>query len=180
MELLLVIVILAIIGGVVATAIVVSGRSTAQTSREFNESHDAQLTSAYLGADVQDAAAITSATCYPSLTNLLNFVYDDSASVASYYYGTADGETKLVRRFCDNGGNLIADVTLAHNLGSTAPVFVCKDSAGTVIACSPGSKPDSVKLTLTETDGYTYSLSASRRIYAGVGNPLIRPRFPCC
>src|SRR5438477_69022 len=81
------------------------------------------IASSCFGADVQNGASITSSTCCPSLTNLINLVYDD-ASVASYYYGTASGETKLVRRFCDAAGNLVADVTLVH-YGGTSPTLTC-------------------------------------------------------
>src|SRR5262245_32831881 len=90
-ELLLVIVILSIVGGVVATAIVVSGKSTAQTTAQYAESHDAQLASAYWAADVQNANRVSfTALCGggPGLANLVNFVSDDG-SIASYWYGSS-------------------------------------------------------------------------------------------
>jgi hypothetical protein len=173
---LLVIVVLGIVVGVLAQAIVVSAKSTASTTKRFNTSHDAQLASAYLAADVQNTQTLSSATCYPGTpsNNVINFAYTDS-SVASYYYGSVSGETALVRRFCDPGGNLTADVTLVHNLSTgTAPTKSCTSPTG----CAVGDQPDTVTLGITLSDGYSFNLSGSRRLNTASNPPPGTTGYP--
>ena len=125
-ELLVVISILGIIAGVFATALVVSGKSAAQTTQRLKESHDAQLASAYLATDVQSAQSVTGETSNAAFTcppttpltgqqNLLNFNYDGDKSIASWYYGTSGDEKQVTRTFCTSGGALQSEAPIVHS-----------------------------------------------------------------
>jgi prepilin-type N-terminal cleavage/methylation domain-containing protein len=174
-ELLVAITILGIISGALAIAFVVTGRSSSDTTQRFKESHDAQIASAYLATDVQSAKQITSATCGApgGLAPLVNFSYDGGSSIASYLYGSDGAEQQLRRRFCDAGGGVLNDVVLVHFAGAS-PTASCDGAA-----CNPGTapKPNKVKFTVNEhnsvkgSDDYTYSLTGTRRSYAGAGDP---------
>ncbi len=183
-ELLVVIAIMGIVTGALATAIVVSGRTSTATAQRYDESHDVQLAASYLAADVQSAVEVSASHwCYPdSLAQLASFRYDLGSSMASYYYGPpADdpgGQPRLVRRFCDDDGNLVADTPLVHYAGG-APVLTCPSAGDASVACNlaTDSHPKRVRIAISEKGGFQYALSGTRRAYAS-GQPPSAAAFP--
>ena len=183
-ELLVVISILGIVAGVLALALVVSGKSAAQTTSRLSQSHDAQIASAYLATDVQSSKQLTTATCPPSspLTgqvNLINFSYDGTTPSASYFYGASGDETQVVRTFCV-GGALQAEAPVVHFAGPQ-PTVTCPTTATPTAACDlNGSKPNKVKIAFVESgdDSYTFAVSGTRRQYALPGEPQAAGELP--
>ena len=170
-ELLIVIVILGIVAGAIATAFLVIGHSSKETTQRFNESHDAQIAAAYLANDVQSAQTITSTACGSGGTSVVGFRYED-ASIATYSYETASGEAQVTRRFCPSGGSPEPTVVLVH-YANGQPQVVCD-----VGNCADGSTPNVVKITIAEqTGGYQYSLSGARRSFL-TGGTLIPGGYP--
>lgn len=156
-ELLLSIVILGVVVAAVGSAIIVGFTTTSGTSQRLSESHDAQIASAYLAKDVQNAISITSATtasCGPGA--LITFSNDGTNPAIAYYYGTSGGETQLTRTACDGSGAQV----LAHFAGPGTPDVKCDG-----VACNPSvqRKPDIVKILVTESSGYSFSLVGARR-----------------
>jgi len=164
-ELLIGIAIAGVLIAVIGSAMVVGLKTTDATTQRLSESHDAQITSAYLANDVQSAASVSmspsASNCPASGTKLIGFNYSSSGNTwACYYYGTAGGETRVTRTF--NGGSA---TVVAHFASAGAPS----------VSCTPGvctSTPlDSVKIAFTESSGFTYSLLGSRRSFnIGGGN----------
>jgi len=164
-ELLIGIAIAGVLITVIGSAMVVGLKTTDATTQRLSESHDAQITSAYLANDVQSAASVsmspTAADCPGAGTTLIGFNYSSSGNTwACYYYGTAGGETRVTRTF--NAG---AATVVAHFASAGSPSVTCTPSPCT-------STPlDSVKIGFTESSGYTYSLLGSRRAFnIGGGN----------
>lgn len=194
-EVLISIAMLGIVAAVIAQAIVVSAENSRQTPQRLNESHDAQLASAYLATDVQSAQKITdsSQTCSPSspLTgqqDLVNFSYDGvdgGLSMASYYYGTTGGQSVVVRTFCGSDGSLQNQATIVHFAGPV-PTVTCPTSGNPAAACDPVivPKPNRVKISFTDhnnvlgTNDYTFDVSGARRGYAGAGSPAQPGELP--
>ncbi len=172
--------ILGIVTSALAMALVVSGRSSTETTQRFNESHDVQIAASYLATDVQSAVEVsTTAWCYPDTSaQLASFRYDLGASMASYYYGTVDGQARLVRRFCDRDGNLVADTPLVQYAGG-APVLTCPTAGNATVACdfTADSHPKRVRIAISENGGFQYALSGTRRVYAN-GSPASPAAFP--
>src|ERR1044072_2519198 len=164
-ELLIGIAIAGVLIAVIGSAMVVGLKTTDATTQRLSESHDAQITSAYLANDVQSAASVSmspsASNCPASGTKLIGFNYSSSGNTwACYYYGTAGGEPPGARPF--NGGSA---TVVAHFASAGAPS----------VSCTPGvctSTPlDSVKIAFTESSGFTYSLLGSRRSFnIGGGN----------
>lgn len=155
-EVLVGMVILSIIMVAIAAALIVGMQTTDSTTARLNESHDAQISSAYLANDVQSAANVSvvsgGASC-ASTTKLVDFTYAASAGgqTASYSCGPANGETQVTRSY---GGST---VILAHFAGIAKPTVTCTPS------CT--STPDRVAIAFTEASGYSYTLLGSRRTY---------------
>lgn len=162
-ELLVGIVILGMVLGAIANALIVGLTTTNDTSQRFSESHDAQIASAYLAKDVQSALSITNATT-PSCGSgaLIGFSLDGGKQV-SYYYGPGSGgETQVTRRSCDGSGAQV----LAHFAGSGTPEVTCD-----AVSCDPSArpKPNVVKISITEVSGYSFTLLGARRITTANG-----------
>ncbi len=171
-ELLVAIAILGIVVGVLASAFIVSARTTGATTQRFNESHDAQIASAYVANDVQSANSISTVAACGGGAPLLTFVYAPVESVtalASYFYIGADKQ--LIRRFCEDGVTSISDVILAHHVGS-APAMNCDEGP-----CVTDTQPFSVRFTITEevvppaTDPYVFTLVGTRRAFHADDEP---------
>src|SRR5439155_20027167 len=113
--------------------------STDQTTTRYQQSHDAQQTSAFLANDVQSTKQITAQQCGPiaGATNLLNLSYDGARQGASYYFLTAaNGQHQLVRVYCPASGTPQATVVLARFVGSASPTVTCDGTT-----CNPSTTP---------------------------------------
>ena len=151
-ELLVGMAIMVVIVGSVGSALIVGLKTTDGTMDRLNESHDAQISSAYLANDVQSAATVSVASggsnCGSS-TPLVDFAYADGR-VASYACGPSGSETQVTRTFDGE------TVVLAHFASSAQPAVTCSPS------CT--STPDRVEIAFTEASGYAYTLIGSRRL----------------
>lgn len=165
-ELMIAIAITGLIVSAIAGALIVSFATTGVTQARLAESHDVQITSAYLANDVQSAASVnlsSGGTCSGASTTLVTFNYEHGN--AEYACGTAaNGETQVTRRF---GGDT---VVLAHFAGAARPTVTCAPNAG----C--GGTVNSVTMAFSEASGYSYTLVGSRRGYSsgggtGTGSP---------
>ena len=157
--------ILGIVAAVIGQAFLVSAQTTQQTSQRFNESHDAQLASAYLANDVQSTVGLTPTSC-GGVASLVNFNYPGNTGIASYIYTAAGPSGQLTRRFCSADGVTIAnDSPLVDHAGSTTPPAVSCDGG----PCSTGTTPRSVKIVVhdynkvSQKDDFTYTLAGSVR-----------------
>jgi prepilin-type N-terminal cleavage/methylation domain-containing protein len=177
---------MAIVGlliGAIGSALFVVLRTTDVTNHRMAESHDVQITSAYLANDVQGAKtinkdpSITTCAVTGSMTTLVTFdIYDatdptgNTTLPAVYKCGTAaNGQTRVTRTFA--GGT---PIVIAHFAGTARPtVTVTYDPAHPTI-------PVSVTMTFTKasdcTLDCTYTLFGSRRSFnpsttGGVGSP---------
>ncbi len=163
-ELIIGMVLTSIIMGSIASAMIVSFRTSDVTQQRMAESHDAQISSAYLANDVQSAASVqidSGGDCSGASTTLITFRYEHGAAV--YSCGTSNGETQVTRAF---GGS---SVVLAHFAGVARPAVSCSpstDCTGTI---------NSATMAFIEASGYSYTLVGSRRGFSngggGGGNP---------
>jgi prepilin-type N-terminal cleavage/methylation domain-containing protein len=157
-ELIIGIVITSVIIGAIASALIVSFRTTNVTQQRMAESHDAQISSAYLANDVQSAGSVhlgPGGNCSGASTELITFAYASHPAV--YSCGTSNGEIQVTRTF--DGSSVI----LAHFAEAARPTVSCSPSAdctGTVA---------SVTIAFAEASGYTYTLLGSRRSYGESG-----------
>jgi hypothetical protein len=146
----------------IAGALVVSFTTTNVTQQRLAESHDVQVTSAYLANDVQSATGVnpsSGGSCSGASTTLVTFTYEHGDAV--YACGTAsNGETQVTRTFHSDS------VVLAHFAGSARPTVTCAPSCGGTV--------HSVTMVFNEASGYSYTLVGSRRGYssgsAGTGS----------
>ena len=163
-ELIIGMLILSIIIGSIASALIVTLGTTDATNRRMAENHDVQVTSAYLANDVQSAASVSvdpgSGNCSGAFTTLVTFTYSSAGSPqAVYECGTAsNGETQVTRTF-ESGSPLV----LAHFAGAARPsVDVTYDPAQPTV-------PVSVTMTFTKANDCAldciYTLFGSRRSY---------------
>lgn len=156
-ELLVGVVVVGLIMGSIAAALIVGLRTTDQTTERLNESHDVQISSAYLANDVQSAASVTVAgggTC-ASRTTIVTFTYADGR-VATYACGPDGGETRVTRTF-----DGVTEI-LAHFAGTAVPSITCSPSCGS-------GAPARVDITFTERSGLTFTLTGSRRTHGSEG-----------
>lgn len=157
-ELLIGIAIAGFLIAVIGSAMVVGLKTTDATTQRLSESHDAQVTSAYLANDVQSATAVnvsnasTPCSTAGTPTDLVSFSYQ-GGQTATYRCGTSGGQTKVTRSF---GGST---QVLAHFAGSARPSVSCTPSP-----CS-ATPPDSVAISFTDSSGFAYSLLGSRRTF---------------
>jgi prepilin-type N-terminal cleavage/methylation domain-containing protein len=158
-ELIIGMLIVGLLVSAIGSAMVVSLRTTDVTTARFRESHDAQISSAYLANDVQSAASVTQppagANCSGS-GSLVGFNYLSSGNDwACYYWGTSGSETQVRRAY--NGRTVV----VAHFARTGAPPTVtCSPSA---CSASP-STPDQVTIAFTEVSGFSYTLVGSKRL----------------
>jgi prepilin-type N-terminal cleavage/methylation domain-containing protein len=153
-ELMIGMVIVGIIIASIGAALTVGFRTTDSTTERLNESHDAQISSAYLANDVQSASTVSiggGGSC-ASATTIASFTYADGR-VATYGCGPYAGETRVTRTF--DGGSVV----LAHFAGPATPNVTCSPS------CT--ATPDRVEIAFTEASGYAYTLIGSRRLATG-------------
>jgi prepilin-type N-terminal cleavage/methylation domain-containing protein len=154
----------------IASALIVSLRTTGVTNSRLAESHDVQISSSYLANDMQSAQSISvpnsAATCAGSPTTLISFAYYTVSLTASYACGTGtNGETQVTRSF--NGSSQI----LAHFAGIARPSVTCSPSPCT-------SSADAITLAFTEASGFSYSLVGARRVYTSSGGGSFPPPQP--
>jgi hypothetical protein len=181
-ELIMGMLIVTLLIGAIGSALIVSLRTTDVTNKRMSESHDVQITSAYLANDVQGAKTVdkdpstTSCAVTGSMTTLITFnIYDagdptgNTTIPAVYRCGTvANGETQVTRTFANQ-----APIVIAHFAGTARPtVTVTYDPAHPTI-------PVSMTMTFTKasdcTLDCTYTLFGSRRSFntstaGGVGS----------
>src|SRR5829696_5661385 len=124
-ELLIAIAILGIIAAAIAAAFITTSKSSVGVAARFDQSHDAQIASAYLATDVQSNATLTSNVCGAGGTPIINFGYADG-SYATYAYGAVGSETRLTRRYC--AGATTTNAVLVHYGGGT-PTLTCDGAA---------------------------------------------------
>src|SRR4051812_12796110 len=146
---------------VIGSAMVVGLKTTDATTQRLSESHDAQITSAYLANDVQSATSVnvspSGASCSGgSPTDIVAFSYQ-GGQTATYRCGTTGGQTQVTRSFGST------TTVVAHFAGTPRPSVACTPSP---CASTP---PDSVKISFAETSGFTYSLLGARRTF-NIGN----------
>jgi len=145
-------VIVTLIAGAIGSALVVGMRTTDATTRRLSESHDLQISSAYLANDVQSAKSITvdpgTGNCASTRT-LVTFTFAGTGKVATYACGPASGQTRVTRTFAGS------TVVLAHFAANAAPNVTCTGCGG--------SSPASVRMGFTEASGLTYTLSGVQR-----------------
>jgi prepilin-type N-terminal cleavage/methylation domain-containing protein len=158
-ELIIGMVIVGLLVSAIGSALVVSLRTTDVTTARFNESHDAQITSAYLANDVQSAAsvAVPGGSNCTSSTRLADFNYTGGLT-ASYFCGPSVGETQVTRTYNSK------TIVVAHFAGTGRPTVTCSP------ACSATpSSPDSVTIGFSEASGFSYTLVGSRRSFSSSG-----------
>lgn len=158
-EVLITVVILGVIVGALSSGLIVALRTTEQTTTRLDESHDAQIVSAYLVNDTQSAATISATPC-GSGSPLVTFQLAQADQRVSWYHEMVDGQGRVVRRTCA-GAVDPQIVTVADFAGGAA--VTCDD-----LVCDPVARPrpDVVALTVTEATGYVFTVKGSRRPYA--------------
>jgi prepilin-type N-terminal cleavage/methylation domain-containing protein len=166
-ELLLVIALLGFIVAPISAAIVVGLRTTSATANRINSSHDAQLVSIYLPADIQSATTVdqtgTNTGCHPNSVLYLKWtqLVDPSSNAvdtyeAAYAIAQNDGEWQMTRYYCVNSA-LVQQTVVAHNL---------RDGSAATVPLPTGP---TVSMTLTEataardTAAYQYTVQGTRR-----------------
>ncbi len=167
-ELIVGVAILGIVFSVLTASMVVGFRTTDATQTRLSESHDAHQTSAYFATDVGSAetASLDDSGC-AGVTPLISFDWWDGTvlKTASYVVTGAGSGRKLTRTFCSDDTTdaapyaVVDSVTISHNLASVGPTVECSP------AC-PGtgtSRPNTVKIAITERGGFGYQLIAARR-----------------
>lgn len=181
-ELLIAISIIGMIMGAISVAFIVSLRVTDETQSRLEESHAADLTSAYFVSDFQSAETLE-ATCGPAGEAILQFSWtdpgptqgsgDDEPRAVSYVVETQDGEKRLNRYFCVGADTAGEVVTLARLLSDTDPLVECFDNDGIATTlCSEDARTAriTVHVCARDTTGvcslpeYTFTLAAARRI----------------
>ena len=130
-ELMIAMAITGLIVSAIAGALVVSFQTTGVTQQRLAESHDVQITSAYLANDIQSAASLNASSggsCSGASTELVRFTYADkhgnTIGDAVYSCGTSGGETQVTRTFSGD------TVVLAHFAGTARPTVTCAPSCG--------------------------------------------------
>src|SRR4051812_46723576 len=89
-----------VVVGAIGSALVVSFRTTDVTQERMSESHDAQVSSAYLANDVQGSVTVTvgpGGDCSGAPAKIVTFTLATGPAV--YSCGTANNETRVMRTF---------------------------------------------------------------------------------
>jgi type II secretory pathway component PulJ len=180
-ELLVSIAVMMIIGGGITAGLVVGLRTTGSTGDRLAQSSDAQLLASYFVPDVQSTKTISvsDASCgggaavakftWVEWTDLLGDVKTNHTVSYAYIAPTAGNlNGTLVRSHCTGTSTTpINRQTVARYLAAALPTLICRNAAGTVVACSTAPAPMTASLTLTDhladIADYSYTLSASRR-----------------
>jgi prepilin-type N-terminal cleavage/methylation domain-containing protein len=157
-ELIITVAITGLLMSAIAGALIVGLKTTDATSARMSESHDAQVTSAYLANDVQSASSVNvssaSTNCTGASTTLITFNYYTGGQTAAYTCGTANGETRVLRTLSSPASSVV----VAHFAGAARPTITCTPT------CS-SSPLDTVTMAFTEASGYSYTLLGSRRAF---------------
>lgn len=173
-ELIIVIVILPIIIGGIAAAVITSLNDQVGLSTKLSDSHDTGLTSNFFVRDVQSAQAITiNPTSTPlcgSGTQVLGIKLQPTITTTSYvsYVTTASASSPdIVRNFCGTGSP--TNSAISHDVNTATPTLtssgstsgLCSLSASTTLV--PSFCFAKVTVQVTEKSGFTYSLTATPR-----------------
>lgn len=168
-ELLIVLVILPLIIGGVAAAVIAELNNTSQSDARgtyvrLADSHDTQITSAYFVRDVQSASSVstnTSTSLCPtdgSQTQVLGLSWKDGSIPVAVSYGTSTSAPfTLIRRYCQ-GSNPEVDSTIAHQVFPRSLPSVTLTNSGGVCAagvssCATETGTNYVSVTVNCTDG---------------------------
>lgn len=152
LELLIVVVIMPLIIGAVAIAVITGLKATASPSHDpqgtaarLADSHDAQIASAVFVRDVQGALTIstglTNPYCTASGAQLLTIVPNGTTNTA-VSYGVSSSPNELIRRYCVQG-SAESDVVVAHDLfnllpGAPSISTTCTGNAAGANSCALG------------------------------------------
>lgn len=161
-ELLISTVIVGIVLGAVVSAIILALR-THETRTRLIESHDEQLTAAYLARDVASVEKYADRPLSPCGSGAtLAMTWNDPVVgdiYVDYVLDTAQTPAVLQRYAC-TGLGAAQVVTLASNVQSLS----CTDDSGTDISCPSGTDSRKViGLSVTELSGRTFTLYGKRR-----------------
>ena len=154
MSILIMSVVVVVIGG----ALIFGLKTFGSTTQRLSESHDLQLAASYFAPDVASAKTVSltaDPSCPVSGSVVLTLAWTDPTSgnvVVSYIAQTITGGKQLVRHLCASGSS--ADVVVVHALGTVGSPVCPTSCSGT---------PASASISITEADGYPYTLSGSRR-----------------
>lgn len=177
-EVLIVVVILPLVMGAVSVAIITTLRNDTGVSTKLSDSHDAQITSAYLVRDVQSSFKLSTGPSTPlcgtgnQVLGVESNLNPGPAIYVSYVTEMLGSSPALVRNFC-RGGTTPSSSTVAHDLAGTSNTDAmvtptCTLSDSTCVsdaAAGPISSVDvaTIEITVTEVSGYEYSLTAAPR-----------------
>lgn len=161
-----------VFGGIAIALITILNDDTGVSTR-LADSHDAQITSAYFVRDVQSAMWITTSStpiCGAG-SQVLGVAWQPaSGAMALVSYSTGGGTSAgLVRNFCSQGATSTS--TISHDLASPASAVVTPTCSSSYPACAPANglipagQVASVQIQITEQSQYTYTLSASPRLF---------------
>lgn len=170
-ELLIVAVIIPLVIGAIASAIIVGYSDSSGVSTRITDSHDAQISSAYFVRDIESATEVSTSTApgfavcpaTPTTTQLLGLTWTPYGSprANSVSYGVAaTSPPSLLRRFCQGGHEV--DSTLAENLftGVSTPLLTNSCMGQSSCACAgplncalPGTTIE-VSVTVNCLDGH--------------------------
>jgi prepilin-type N-terminal cleavage/methylation domain-containing protein len=191
-ELLVVLVIMPIVIGAIAAAIIISEQDSGVASSRLSDSASAQTISDYYVRDVQGAEYLTTNSAASSpvdvcvdssasgRTLVLGLYRPATSSPASNllsvgYWVTASGANfRLVRYSCDSSGAMTSQVPITNDLTSPSQVTVSIAPASFQTAAAAGWTPTStstasishVTISLMEPGSeYAYSLQASPRVW---------------
>jgi prepilin-type N-terminal cleavage/methylation domain-containing protein len=187
-ELLVAIVILGIVTVPISNFFIGYLKNTAQTAGNLNESHDAQIASAYWQQDVssvgihgpydpnsktfpwQPSVNVGTYSCtssVPNTTQVISMVWDqlDAAGApgqtrVSYATRSADGENQLVRLQCSASGVVNKDTVVSHLLSGS--VAVTCFSSGHVAMGSCSGTPVEIDMAFSvrdPSDDISYQIS---------------------
>jgi prepilin-type N-terminal cleavage/methylation domain-containing protein len=157
-ELTISILIMSVVVVVIGGALIFGLKTFGSTSQRLSESHDLQLAASYFAPDVASAKTVSltaDPSCPVSGSVVVTLQWTDPTAgneVVSYVAQTITGGKQLVRHLCASATT--ADVIVVHALGSVGSPVCPTSCSGT---------PASASVSITEADGYPYTLSASRR-----------------
>lgn len=156
-ELLVSVVILGLIVGPLAAAMIFFLQNGETANRVFRDDSTARLAASYFTADVQSAATVVTTTAGQCGTGTpiatLRWTEGATSYASSWYAEATTGGRSLIRRQCTG-----STVIVANDLGLLA-------SATPTVACSPScATPGTVTLTVTGSDGFAFTVNAAPRV----------------
>jgi hypothetical protein len=166
---LITITILGVVIAPLAAALIVSLRTTDETSNRLASSNDAQLVAIWLPGDVQSAgnqsgdvvAAPASNTDCSGVANLLRLRWRETHGSTTTYVAAyavrpgTDSSWRLVRYACVNS-NAATTHVVARNLASSSAGSVSVNGTKVSVTLTTKSSP-------TDTGGYAFTVSGNRR-----------------